>query len=101
MQNPHFVTIRNLEVIEMARFIRISNCGVTISRHGGQGFWKLGTGGWMLEEETVDTGHPRRVRLEYRTRNRRIFAIRKMEATENAAVIWVSNSRFAIRNAAR
>ena len=34
-------------------------------------------------------------------KNRRIFAIRKMEALENAAVIWISNSRFAIRNGAR
>jgi hypothetical protein len=32
MQNPHFVTIRKLEVAEMARVIRISNRGVTIRR---------------------------------------------------------------------
>jgi hypothetical protein len=31
-------------------------------------------------------------------KNRRIFAIRKMEVIGNAAVIWISNSRFAIRN---
>jgi hypothetical protein len=34
-------------------------------------------------------------------KNRRIFAIRKMEAIENAVVIWISNSRFAIRNEGR
>jgi hypothetical protein len=34
-------------------------------------------------------------------KNRRIFAIRKMERIEKAAVIWISNSRFAIRNGDR
>jgi hypothetical protein len=29
-------------------------------------------------------------------KNRRIFAIRKVEVIGNAAVIWISNSRFAI-----
>ena len=40
----------------------------------------------MLEEETVDAGHPKRIRLECMIKNRRIFAIRKMEAPENAGL---------------
>jgi hypothetical protein len=63
-----------LEVIEMVRFIGTLNRGVSIR------IWRLEVWGSMLEK------------------NRRIFAIRKMEGIENAAVIWISNSRFAIRN---
>ena len=77
MENPHFVSIGKLEVIEMGRFIRSFNRGVSIR------VWLLEVWAPMLQK------------------NRRIFAIRKMEAIENAAVIWISNSRFAIRNAAR
>jgi hypothetical protein len=68
-----FVTIIKLEVIEMVRFIRIFNRGVTIR------MWRLDVGGSRLQK------------------NRRIFAIRKMEVPENAVVIWSANSRFAIR----
>jgi hypothetical protein len=74
MQNQHFVSIRKLEVIETVRFIRSFNRGVSIR------IWRLEGWGSMLEK------------------NRRIFAIRKMEGIENAAVIWISNYRFAIRN---
>jgi hypothetical protein len=63
-----------LEVIEMVRFIRILNRGVSIR------IWRLEVWGPMLQKDP------------------RIFAIRKMETTEIAAVIWISNSRFAIRN---
>jgi hypothetical protein len=76
MQNPHFVSIRKLETAEKARLIRSFNRGVSIR------VWRLEVWASMLRE------------------NCQIFAIRKMEAIENAAVIWISNSRFAIRNRA-
>ena len=86
----------------MALVTRISNRGVSIR------LWKLETGGCVLEEETVEAGQLSEIALKCRTnpsclrvKNRRIFAIRKMEAIENAVVIRISNSRFAIRNAAR
>jgi hypothetical protein len=84
MQNLRFVSIRKLEVVEMAPLIRSFNRGVSIR------IWLSGIG---LKCRTK----PSRLRA----RNRRIFAIRKMEAPENTAVIWISNSRFAIRNGAR
>ena len=82
MQTPHFVSIRKLEVIEIVRFILISNGGVSIRRAVASDEWRVAS---------------RSVREES-TKNSRIFAIRKMEALENAAVIWISSSRFAIRN---
>jgi hypothetical protein len=62
----------------------------------------------MPEEEIVDTGQMSGIGLKRRMNpsclgatNPRIFAIRKMEETENAVVIGISNSRFAIRKWAR
>ena len=72
-QNPHFVSIRKLEAAEKAWLIRSFNRGVSIR------VWRLEVWGSEL------------------AKNRQIFAIRKMEAIENTAVIWISNSRFAIR----
>jgi hypothetical protein len=80
-QNPHFVSIRKLEIVEMERLIRIFNRGVSIRRAVASDEW--------------------RVASRFVMKNRRIFAIRKMEAIENAVVIWISNSRFAIRNEGR
>ena len=79
-QNRHFVSIRKLEVVEKARFILSFNRGVSIRRAVASDEW--------------------RVARRFVMKNRRIFAIRKMEAIENTAVIWISNSRFAIRNRA-
>ena len=62
----------------------------------------------MLEKKIVDTGQVSGIGLKRRMNpsclgatNRRIFAIRKMEETENAVVIGISNSRFAIRKRRR
>jgi hypothetical protein len=81
MQNPHFVSIRKLEVVEMGRLIRSFNRGVSIRRAVASDEW--------------------RVASRFVMKNRKIFAIRKVEGVENAAVIWISNSRFAIRNEGR
>ena len=81
MQNPHFVAIRKLEVVEMAQLVRNFNRGVSI---------RIRLSGIALRCRTNPSC--------LRARNRRIFAIRKMEATENVVVILISNSRFAIRN---
>jgi hypothetical protein len=77
-QNPHFVSIRKLEVVEIARFIRNFNRGVSIRRAVASDEWRVA----------------RRLVMK----NRRIFAIRKVEVIGNAAVTSISNSRFAIRN---
>ena len=84
MQNLRFVSIRKLEVVEMGRLIRSLNRGVSI---------RIWLSGIALKCRT----NPSRLRA----RNRRIFAIRKLEVIGNAAVIWISNSRFAIRNEGR
>jgi hypothetical protein len=67
MQNWHFVSIRKLEVVEMGRVIRIFNRGVSIRRAVASDEW--------------------RVANRFAMKNRRIFAIRKMETIEKAAVI--------------
>jgi hypothetical protein len=66
-QNPHFVSIRKLEAIEMGRLIRIFNRGVSIRRAAGSDEWQVAGRFFM--------------------KNRRIFAIRKVEVIGNAAVI--------------